>query len=1219
MRMASRRSRSNVFEEQLWRTPGFFIVWTICILGIGCPPKAAAQWEQNGIWVTSGVDESPEVLVSDGSNGAFVVIPDRRSGMPKVYVQRLDSYGVRLWGWNAVMVGNAPGWQYQPAATSDGAGGVYVVWYDHRTTPTPMGEGDLYVQHVLADGSIAPGWPASGLPICTAAHDQDDAHIVPDAAGGAIVVWSDRRGGTGDIYAQRVAANGQILWQPDGVPVGAAVETQYQPQAVPDGAGGAVIEWLDYRAGDYDLYAQRIGSDGSPKWQLNGVPVSTGPGYRDRARVASDGDGGLVVVWFDGADLRATRVTTSGGIAWLVPVCAAPGTQQEAALCADSHGGVIVAWTDSRSSSPNQYSDIYAQRISFDGVPSWGLNGIPLCTALQCQEQPEIVGDGFGGAFVSWADARRSSCNGVYGDHDIYALRVTPEGERAPGWPHDGLLVCDQPGVQEFPRAALSGSGVILAWTDLRYSFRYDAFAQRVSGSGAVGVAEDAPLRPVLMVHGICSDGGVWADFGNYLVDQGFRVYTVTLTPSNGNIASLSAQVDAALEHVVAQEGVALVNVVAHSMGGLVTRYYVRGRRQESRISTLVTLGTPHHGSDLASYAYKHPTLSRYLGSAAVAAACLVDGPAIADLRTGSGSLNVLNYDWPDRADNPNGHDELLGPSRGEHESELVYDPKLTTWCIAGTHEFTGILGRLTRAAWTGPGSDHESNDGLVGVSSSRMYDGRAVSRRDQDLGLAPLPHFQKPAFYSTSASITSEPSLFPIVATLLRGGLPPFPVASSVNPPSAVTAESDSSVSIVLSEEGALAPGQIVERLFVIASTGVCQISMIANGANFRLRSPGGTSFEPADTTTVPWLSYEEDRVAGLGIFTLQNPPAGSWTAVVDGSALASTGEFAMTAVIVTTRSIVLDQPVPVLDSPGAGHLRMSLRDAGVAMPSVTWSVQVTAPDGPITILPAFDDGLHDDAGSGDGIFSCDVPMSGPMGQYRVDLHVTLSSDSSSYLDATSFALESIQEVGWTGPIHFGGTVFVAGDSTVVSCTLRNLGEVPVANARVEFRDNGSTFAVDSLTLAAGESRMVSALWHAAQPDTHTITLIVNPFSVPGDRDASNNVVPRRVVLGRPLDVGASDIGRGLRLGPIAPNPSLGEVLIAFSTPSRAEASLEILDVQGRRIRRWLWSDLPAGPHSLRWDGTTANGSRAQAGVLFVRLREAGRAVTARFARIGS
>ncbi len=48
------------------------------------------------------------------------------------------------------------------------------------------------------------------------------------------------------------------MWIKDGIAVCATDGGARNPQLVDDGYGGAVIVWTDYRYGSYDIYAQRI-------------------------------------------------------------------------------------------------------------------------------------------------------------------------------------------------------------------------------------------------------------------------------------------------------------------------------------------------------------------------------------------------------------------------------------------------------------------------------------------------------------------------------------------------------------------------------------------------------------------------------------------------------------------------------------------------------------------------------------------------------------------------------------------------------------------------------------------------------------------------------------------------------------------------------------------------------------------------------------------------
>ena len=63
----------------------------------------------------------------------------------------------------------------------------------------------------------------------------------------------------------------------NGAAVCVAGNTQDRYVAAPDGTGGAVVVWSDARSGSYDIYALRLGPNGTPLWQANGLVVASAP------------------------------------------------------------------------------------------------------------------------------------------------------------------------------------------------------------------------------------------------------------------------------------------------------------------------------------------------------------------------------------------------------------------------------------------------------------------------------------------------------------------------------------------------------------------------------------------------------------------------------------------------------------------------------------------------------------------------------------------------------------------------------------------------------------------------------------------------------------------------------------------------------------------------------------------------------------------------------
>jgi hypothetical protein len=204
---------------------------------------------------------------------------------------------------------------------SDGAAGAIITWYDRRS---PANGYDIYAQRINASGAVS--WTANGVALCTDPNDQFSPVIVPDGAGGAIATWMDYRtpatpetGSTTDIYAQRISASGLLQWTANGVSVCSAPENQAYPSISQDGVGGALVAWHDWRGGTTtDVYAQRISSAGIMSWTADGIAVSTSADNQASARIVSDGEGGAFVAWNDqrsgNYDIYAQRVGSNGAI-----------------------------------------------------------------------------------------------------------------------------------------------------------------------------------------------------------------------------------------------------------------------------------------------------------------------------------------------------------------------------------------------------------------------------------------------------------------------------------------------------------------------------------------------------------------------------------------------------------------------------------------------------------------------------------------------------------------------------------------------------------------------------------------------------------------------------------------------------------------------------------------------------------------------------------------
>lgn len=324
--------------------------------------------------------------------------------------------------------------------------------------------------------------PIISTPIAIAAKGQNDPHSVTDTKGGAIIAWDDKRDTTRltDIYAQRVTNNGARKWTTNGMAICSHTASQTSSAIVDAGDGSAIITWVDARAGNYDIYAQKVDSSGNILWTANGIQVCSKSTKQKNPRITNDNAGGAIIVWEDSIsnywDIYAQRISESGVLLWIstgVPICTSPNAQINPRIDADGLGGAILTWQDKRN---NLDYDIYAQRIDNSGTILWATNGVVVCNAINTQNNPRIEPDGANGALIAWSDKRNSL------DNNVYAQRVSAAG--IVQWAANGLLVCNASNNQSAIDVKYVGaSGLVLTWKDDR-SGSNAIYAQLVSLSG---------------------------------------------------------------------------------------------------------------------------------------------------------------------------------------------------------------------------------------------------------------------------------------------------------------------------------------------------------------------------------------------------------------------------------------------------------------------------------------------------------------------------------------------------------------------------------------------------------------------------------------------------------------------------------------------------------------------------------------------------------------
>lgn len=483
------------------------------------PSAARSAWVgPAGNVIAPAVHGHPPALVADGAGGVLVAFQGQGvPGGPALRVLRVSGAGHVAADWPAegavacslassTLLGSL-------RAVPDGAGGMFLAWIEDTVL---LGPGPAFVQHVLADGSRATGWPARGRAV-VAGTNLAALQALPDGAGGVLVAW----GQGGVLRTMRIRANGTNA---PGYPVagrvvmapasGGGVSPNFSIAPTDDGGywlGGTLFS-ADTLSEPWSFRIQRLDSNGAIdlNWLGDGsgveAAVASSALVNGGVGVAADGTGGVMLLAQHGDRAMLAHVLSDQTFdptwpqAWLDLGDGGGLSGLSTALAADGSGGWYALWP-----RPLVGNRAMLRHVHGDGTldPAW-----PAPLEFVAGELPSLVADA-GGAFVGgtfYFTCPHQNCLGV-----AEIVRRTATGDIPSGWPNpaDGLA---DPGGYALPADSFGGPmhmiadgtlGVFAAWTAPTvptdgYGTLGTLRMMRFAGAGPVAGVEAPPGSGVL-------------------------------------------------------------------------------------------------------------------------------------------------------------------------------------------------------------------------------------------------------------------------------------------------------------------------------------------------------------------------------------------------------------------------------------------------------------------------------------------------------------------------------------------------------------------------------------------------------------------------------------------------------------------------------------------------------------------------------------------------
>lgn len=122
--------------------------------------------------------------------------------------------------------------------------------------------------------------------------------------------------------------------------------------------------------------------------------------------------------------------------------------------------------------------------------------------------------------------------------------------------------------------------------------------------------------RPIVMVHGYAMNRANFVPLSRRLAARGLGPISGFEYWSLGSTARAARRLGRHIDRVLAVTGASQVDIIGHSMGGVVGRYFVQLDGGSAKVRNLITIGSPHGGTDIAAVGIGRPAKELYLGSA---------------------------------------------------------------------------------------------------------------------------------------------------------------------------------------------------------------------------------------------------------------------------------------------------------------------------------------------------------------------------------------------------------------------------------------------------------------------------------------------------------------------------------------------------------------------------------------------------------------------------
>jgi len=415
---------------------------------------AQIQWQENGIPVRHGENIKWNGTTVSCDDGNLVCIwSDTRNGCSGIFAQKMSPDGVLLWGEEGIQVNDAENVQDSPVAISVDNNFVIVAWKNFQNWDNM----EIRAQKIDANGNLL--WDSEGILLGFYYDIEAKIFIVNDGTDGALIFWEDNSMNAPSIYGTHILADETIApgWEVNGNQIIPSLYSLYYFNIIADGFGGAVLSWTYSN----DLYMQRVDGSGNLLWGINGTILCDDA--QNYVTISTDNNGIYYFFWIDlrnypQRSIYMQKVDQNGNKLWIEDEL----IQQNSSLSRiksvmGNDGYPIICWKQSNQ----YYIELYAQKVDNQGNILWEPSGLPICINDNCWSF-NLISDNYEGCWFTW---EMGIAIAPY--YDIYIQHVNSNGSIL--LEENGMPICSAENYQGQPSINTSiNDEIYISWEDWR-------------------------------------------------------------------------------------------------------------------------------------------------------------------------------------------------------------------------------------------------------------------------------------------------------------------------------------------------------------------------------------------------------------------------------------------------------------------------------------------------------------------------------------------------------------------------------------------------------------------------------------------------------------------------------------------------------------------------------------------------------------------------------